>query len=142
MGKKVYDEGYENMKIIMQATTVLLKKPRKKDKIPYKVGNLIFESKEEYDRYNYIDDNINKVEKCVEDGLISAYDYFNSIRDITVKQICLGGWQELYELFPNAADLVIIVDDEMYDKTDNQIGSRFFNKIYVKDEKGRGIALP
>lgn len=142
MGKKVYDEGYENMKIIMQATTVLLRKPRKKDKIPYKVGNFIFESKEEYDRYDYIDDNIDKVEKCVEDGLISAYVYFNSIRDITVKQTCLGGWQELYELFPNAADLVIIVDDEMYDKTDNQIGSRFFNKIHVKDEKGRGIAFP
>ena len=30
MGKKVYDEGYENMKIIMQATTVLLKKTKKK----------------------------------------------------------------------------------------------------------------
>lgn len=142
MGKKVYDEGYENMKIIMQATTVLLKKPRKKDKIPYKVGNLIFESKEEYDRYNYIDDNINKVDKCVEDGLIPAYAYFNSIRDINVKQTCLGGCQELYDLFPNAADLIIIVDDEMYDKTNNKIGSRFFNKIHVEDEKGRGIAFP
>ena len=142
MGKKVYDEGYENMKIIMQATTVLRKKPRKKDKIPFEVGNLIFESKEEYDRYNYIDDNIRIVDKCIEDGPISADAYFNSIRDINVKQTFWGGWQELYELFPNAAELIYIVDDEMYDKNNNEIGSRFFNKIYVKDEKGRGIALP
>ena len=131
-----------SQRIIELLTIYLKRRPRKKDMGAIQVGNLIFESKEEYDRYDYIDDNINKVEKCVEDGLISAYVYFNSIRDITVKQTCLGGWQELYELFPNAADLVIIVDDEMYDKTDNQIGSRFFNKIYVKDEKGRGIALP
>ena len=142
MGKKVYDEGYENMKIIMQATTVLLRKPRKKDKIPYKVGNFIFESKEEFDRYNYIDDNINKVEKCVEDGLISANLYFNSIRDINVKLTCLGAWQELYELFPNTADLVTIFEDDMYDNTNDEIGSKFFHKIHVKDEKGRGIALP
>ena len=30
----------------------------------------------------------------------------------------------------------------MYDRNNNEIGSRFFNKIYVRVEKGKGIALP
>ena len=142
MGKKVYDEGHENMKTIMQATTVFRKKQRKKDKIPFEVGNLIFDSKEEYDIFNYIDDNIRIVDECIEDGLISADAYFNLIIDINVKQTFWGGWQELYELFPNAAELIYIVDDEMFDRNDNEIGSRFFHKIHIKDEKGRGITLP
>ena len=55
----------------------------------------------------------------------------------------MGGWQELYELFPNAAELIYIDDDddEMFDRNVNEIGSRFFNKIYLKDEKGRGICF-
>ena len=142
MAEKVYDEGHENMKTIMQATTVFRKKQRKKDKVPFEVGNLIFDSKEEYDIFNYIDDNIRIVDECIEDGLISAYAYFSLIRDINIKQTFWGGWEELYELFPNAAELIYIVDDEMYDRNDNEIGSRFFNKIHIKDEKGRGITLP
>ena len=92
MGKKVYDEGRENMKTIMQATTVFRKKQRKKDKIPFVVGNLIFESEEEYEIFKHIDDNISIVDECIEDGLISAYAYFNLIRDINVKQTFWGGW--------------------------------------------------
>ena len=132
----------ENMKTIMQATTIFRKKQRKKDKVPFEVGNLIFESEEEYVIFKHIDDNIRIVDECIEDGLISAYAYFSLIRDINVKQTFRGGWQELYELFPNAADLIYIVDDEMFDRNDNEIGSRFFHKIHIKDEKGRGIALP
>ena len=133
----------ENMKTIMQATTVFRKKQRKKDKVPFEVGNLIFESKEEYDIFKHIDDNIRIVDKCIEDGLISADAYFNLIININVKQTFWGGWQELYELFPNAAELIYIDDDddEMFDRNDNEIGSRFFNKIYLKDEKGRGICF-
>ena len=130
------------MKTIMQATTVFRKKQRKKDKVPFQVGNLIFESEEEYVIFKHIDDNISIVDECIEDGLISAYAYFNLIRDINVKQTFWGGWQELYELFPNVAELICIADDEMYDNNLNEIGSRFFHKIHVKDEKGRGIALP
>ena len=131
----------ENMKTIMQATTVFRKKQRKKDKVPFEVGNLIFESKEEYEIFKHIDDNIRIVDKCIEDGLILADAYFYSIININVKQTFWGGWQELYELFPNAAELIYIVDDEMFDRNDNEIGSRFFNKIYLKDEKGRGICF-
>ena len=139
--KNMSNKVKENMKTIMQATTVFRKKQRKKDKIPFEVGNLIFESKEEYEIFKHIDDNIRIVDKCIEDGLISADAYFYSIINISVRQTFWGGWQELYELFPNAADLIYIVDDEMFDRNDNKIGSRFFNKIYLKDEKGRGICF-
>lgn len=125
------------MKTIMQATTVFRKKQRKKDKVPFKVGNLIFESREEYDLFKYIDDNISIVDKCIEDGLISPVSYFYSIINISVRQTFWGGEQELYELFPNAADFIYIVEDEMYDRNDNEIGSRFFNKIHIKNENPR-----
>ena len=132
----------ENMKTIMQVTKAFRKKQRKKDKVPFEVGNLIFESKEEYDKFKHLDDNISIVDECIEDGLISPHSYFNSISDINVKQTVWRGWEELFELFPNAAELVYIADGEMYDDNLNEIGSRFFHKINVKDEKGRGIVLP
>ena len=122
---------------IMKATKAYRKKQKKKDKVPFEVGNLIFESKEDYELFEYIDDNISIVDKCIEDGLISAGAYFNSIIDIRVRQTFWSGEQELYELFPNAADLIYIADDEMYDSNVNEIGSRFFHKIYLMDEKVR-----
>ena len=134
------NKAKENMETIMQATTLFRKKQIKKDKVPFEVGNLIFDSKDQYDIFKHIDDNINIIDECIEDGLISAHVYFNLIRDINVRQTFWGGWQELYELFPNAADLIYIADDEMYDNNLNELGSRFFHKIHVKDEKGRGIA--
>ena len=139
--KNMSNKVKENMKTIMQATTVFRKKQRKKDKIPFEVGNLIFDSKEEYEIFKHIDDNIRIVDKCIQDGLISADAYFNSIININVKQTFWGGRQELYELFPNVAELIYIVDDEMYDRNNNEIGSRFFNKIYLKDEKGGGYCF-
>ena len=119
----------------MKATKAYRKKQKKKDKVPFEVGNLIFESKEDYELFEYIDDNIRIVDKCIEDGLISAVSYFNSIIDISVIQTFWGGEQELYELFPNAADLIFIADDEMFDSNVNEICSRFFHKIHLKDEK-------
>ena len=136
------DKAKENMEIIMQVTTLFRKKQIKKDKVPFEVGNLIFDSKEEYDTFKHIDDNISVIDECIEDGLISARVYFSLIKDINVRQTFWGGCQELYEMFPNAADLIYIADDEMYDNNLNELGSRFFHKIHVKDEKGRGIALP
>ena len=123
------------MLTIMKATRFLRKKQKKKDKVPFKVGNLTFESKEDYELFEYIDDNISIVDKCIEDGLISAGHYFSLIEDIRVIQTFWGGEQELYELFPNAADLIFIADDEMYDSNVNEIGSMFFHKIQLMDEK-------
>ena len=127
----------KNMITIMKATKAYRKKQKKKDKVPFEVGNLIFESKEDYELFEYIDDNISIVDKCIEDGLISPVSYFYSIIDIRVIQTFWGGEQELYELFPNAADLIFIADDEMYDRNVNEIGSRFFHKIHLMDEKVR-----
>ena len=123
------------MTTIMKATRFLRKKQKKKDKVPFKVGNLIFESREDYELYKYIDDNISIVDKCIEDDLISASHYFSLIEDIRVIQTFWSGEQELYELFPNAADLIFFVDDDMYDSNVNEIGSFFFHKIHLMDEK-------
>ena len=132
----------EKLKTIMQATTALRKKQRKKDKIPFEVGSLIFESKEEYDIFSHIDDIIGIVDECIEEDLISAVTYFKLIMEINVKQTFWGGWMELFELFPNAAELICIVDDDMYDSSFNEVGSRFFHKINLLDEKGRRICFP
>ena len=132
----------EKLKTIMQATTALRKKQRKKDKIPFEVGNLIFESKEEYEIFSHIDDIIGIVDEFIEEDLISAVSYFKLIMEINVKQTFWGGWRELFELFPNAAELICIADGDMYDSNVNELGSRFFHKINLQDEKGRPICFP
>ena len=132
----------DNMETIMQLTTALTKKQRKKDKVPFEVGSLIFESKEDYDIYSHIDDNIDKIEECIEEELITAHRYFKLVRDIKVKQTFWGGWHELFEIFPNAGECICIADDEMCDSSYDEVASRFFHKIHVYDEEGRGVNFP
>ena len=127
----------ENMKKINQFTTVF----RKKDELPFKVGNLIFEDKHSYKKFRKLDKYIKIVDKCVEKGHIQVEDFFNKLRLVEVKQTRHNGYLELFDLFPNSRNFLFISPDVIYDKTLNKIGSRFFRKFDVINERGERVNI-
>ena len=52
----------------------------------FKIGGLIFDSKEDYLILKNIDRNINQTVKLVKDGIIDLKDVFNNVKTINVKE--------------------------------------------------------
>ena len=129
------------MKQVLKVTGILKDKRKIKDRVPYRIGGLIFRSEHDYKLLKYIDDNISVLEKCIEEGLTNTAFYFCSIKPIKVIQT--QGPQELFELFSNVSDLVYInEDDDLVDINKDKIGTLFFYLFRVKDKKGRNIWFP
>ena len=95
----------------------------------FQIGNLLFESKDDYLFYKSIDDHIKETAKLVEKEKINTKEFFDRIEDITVTECCYDAREELDGLFPNAIDLL------KYEKTrfnpSYKLAKYFFRKIKV-----------
>lgn len=130
-----------SQRIIELLTIYLKRRPRKKDMVAIQVGNLIFEDKHSYKKFRKLDKYIKIVDKCVEKGYIQVEDFFNMLRVVEVKQTRHNGFLDLFDLFPNSRNLIFISPDVTYDKTLYKIGSRFFGKFDVINERGERVNI-
>ena len=95
----------------------------------FKVGGLLFDSKEDYLLFKNIDKNINDTVKSVKDGSIDLKDIFNNVKSINVKECYDGAMEELDGLFENATGLLCFEGTRFV--TDYKVGCIFFSKINV-----------
>ena len=97
----------------------------------YKLGGLIFKSKEDYKNLKIVDDNIFNILKIVKNTNINLDDVFNNIISICIKEFYKDSCKEVYSLFPNASNLLI-----KYIKDPNSIeykvGCKFFCRINLE----------
>ena len=63
------------------------------------------------------------------------------LRVVEVKQTRHNGFLDLFDLFPNSRNLIFISPDVTYDKTLYKIGSRFFGKFDVINERGERVNI-
>ena len=131
------------MKQVLKVTGILKDNRKNKDRIPYRIGGLIFRSEDDYKLLKYIDDNVRVLEKCMEEGLTNYAYYFCSIQPIKIIQTNSGWREELIGLFPNVSDLAYYdKDDNLEDINEYKIGTSFFYLFRVKDKKGRFMWFP
>ena len=98
--------------------------------IPYKVGGLIFNSKDDYLLFKNIDRNIKQTVKSVEDGDIDIKEVFNSIKIINVKESYYDAVEEMDGLFKNATQLLCYEGNERF-QDDYVVARYFFDKINI-----------
>ena len=101
-----------------------------KTNIPYKVGGLIFDSKDDYKIYKNIDRNIRQIVKSVEAGEIDIKEYFNKVKRISVKECYYDAAEEMDGIFKKATCLLCYEDSEQYE-IDYKVGCCFFDKINI-----------
>ena len=90
----------------------------------YRVGNLVFACKEDYKCFKYVDDNINKILKSIEEGNVSEKVSDKLKREIKVKEYVPDGREYLGALFPRMELLLLDF---------NVVAIDFFNRIKVKE---------
>ena len=95
----------------------------------FKVGGLLFDSKEDYLLFKNIDKNINDTVKSVEDGIIDLKDVFNNVKKINVEERYYNAREEMDGLFINATGLLCYEDTTLV--TEYKVGCYFFDKINV-----------
>ena len=95
----------------------------------FKVGGLLFDSKEDYLLFKNIDKNINDTVKSVKDGSIDLKDVFNNVKTISVKECYYEAREELDGLFENATGLLCYEGTTLV--TEYKVGCCFFDKINV-----------
>ena len=95
----------------------------------FKVGGLLFDSKEDYLLFKNIDKNINDTVKSVKDGSIDLKDVFNNVKSISVKECYYEAREELDGLFENATGLLCYEGTTLV--TEYKVGCCFFYKINV-----------
>ena len=95
----------------------------------FKIGGLIFDSKEDYLIYKNIDKNINQTVKLVKDGSIELKDVFKDVKTINVKECYYEACEELDGLFINATELLCYEGTRF--NIDYKVGCIFFDKIDI-----------
>ena len=90
----------------------------------YRVGNLVFACKEDYKCFKYVDDNIHKILKSIEEGNVSEKVSDKLKKEITVKEYVPDGRDDLGALFPRMELLLLNF---------NKIAINFFDRIKVKE---------
>ena len=93
----------------------------------FKVGGLLFDSKEDYLLFKNIDKNINDTVKSVKDGSIDLKDVFNNVKSINVKECYYDAREEMDGLFENATGLLCYEGTRFV--TEYRVGFCFFDKI-------------
>ena len=96
---------------------------------PFKVGGLIFDSKEDYLLFKNIDKNINDTVKSVKDGSIDLTEVFNNVKPINVKECYYDAREEMDGLFVNATRLLSLEDTRFVNEY--KVGCCFFDKFNV-----------
>ena len=95
----------------------------------FKVGGLLFDSKEDYLLFKNIDKNINDTVKSVKDGSIDLTKVFNNVKPINVKECYYDASEEMDGLFGNATDLLCYEGTRLVNEY--MVGCCFFDKINV-----------
>ena len=104
----------------------------------FKVGGLIFDSKDDYQLFKDIDRNIIQTAKLVKDGSIDLKEFFNKIKRINVKESYYDACKEMDDLFKNAKKLfsfkIVKCNDDyniVKSNIDYKVGFYFFDKINI-----------
>ena len=97
--------------------------------IPFNVGGLIFDSKEDYLLFKNIDKNIRDTVKSVKDGRIDLTEVFNNVKTINVEEMYYNAREEMDGLFANATGLLCYEGTIFH--TTYKVGCCFFDKINV-----------
>ena len=97
--------------------------------IPFQVGGLIFDSEDDYQLFKDINRNISLIVKLVQNGIIDLEEFFNKVKNISVKESYYDAREELYGLFDNATGLLCYEGTRFH--FDYKVGSCFFNKINI-----------
>ena len=95
----------------------------------YKIGGLIFDSKEDYLILKNIDKNIYQTVKLVNDGQIKLKDVFKDIKKINVKECYYDAEDELDGIFLNATSLLTYEDTPFVN--DYLVGIKFFEILNI-----------
>ena len=93
----------------------------------FKVGGLLFDSKEDYLLFKNIDKNINDTVKSVKDGSIDLNKVFNNVKPIKVIECYYEAREELDGLFENTTGLLCYEGTTLV--TEYKVGCCFFDKI-------------
>ena len=96
---------------------------------PFKIGGLIFDSKDDYLEFKSIDFHITQTVELVKDGSIDIYEFFNRFKKINVRECYYDAAEELDGLFENATELLCYEGTRF--QTDYKVGCCFFDKINV-----------
>ena len=96
----------------------------------YKLGGLSFKSKEDYKDLKIVDDNIFNILKIVKNTNINLDDVFNNIISICIKEDYKDACKEVYSLFPNASNLLIMnIKDP--NSIEFKVACKFFCRINI-----------
>ena len=90
----------------------------------YRVGDLVFDFKEDYKCFKYVDNNIHEILQSIEEGKVSEKVSDKLNKRIRVKEYIPGGRYDLGPLFPNIEVLLLSF---------NKIAMDFFDRIKVKE---------
>ena len=116
---------FDNINIIEYCEIV----PCSKLSTKYKVGGLIFDSKDDYKLYKKIDRNIGRIVKLAEAGRIDLKKVFNKVKKINVKECYYDAAEEMDGLFKNTTGLLCYEGTRFV--TDYKVACYFFDKINV-----------
>ena len=95
----------------------------------YQVGGLIFDSKDDYQLFKDIDENITHTVKSVENNSIELKEFFNRVKNINVNESYYNAREELDVLFENATRLLCYENTRF--NIDYEVGCCFFTKINI-----------
>ena len=95
----------------------------------FKIGGLIFDSKDDYQLFKNIDENITQTVKSLEEGSINLEEVFNKVKNITVKECYYDAREELDDLFENTTKLLCYEGTRF--NIDYEVGCCFFRKINI-----------
>ena len=95
----------------------------------FKIGGLIFDSKQDYLLFKNIDKNINETVESVNDKIIGIKDVFKNIKKINIKETYPDAYNEVDGLFGNATRLLEYEDTRF--SNDFEVACKFFDKFNV-----------
>ena len=95
----------------------------------YKIGGLIFDSKDDYLLLETLEWNIDAEVELIKDGSYDIEEIFNKIKKVNVTETYYNAREELDGLFKNATGLLQYEGTRFI--TEYKVGCCFFDKINV-----------
>ena len=97
----------------------------------YKIGGLVFASKEAYEDLKGIDSNASQMVDLIKDGAINIQEFFSRFSKVKVKELYPDAREELDGIFFNILRLYCIPDRE-YFETELDFAKYFHSKIDIE----------
>ena len=99
----------------------------------FKIGNLLFDSFDDYFKFCDLDRNIHLIVKYTESSTTPVKDIFKDVETINVTECCYNAREEMDGLFSNATKLLCF-EGTPYQRS-YDVGCCFFDKINVVEYK-------